>query len=1048
MRDIQAWLDSLGLAHLTPVFEAARIDMELLAELTDAHLRELGIEALGDRMRLTRAIAALRPAPAVAAERRPVTVLDVMADDVETVRALAAEAGGHVEAGDGGATVFFGFPRAQEDAADRAVRLGLALRDACDGARIGIVSGEATVEAGVAVPAGDLPRRAAALRALARTGGLLIAEATRARAGPGFVYRAIDRRRLSDLAEIGPAWQVLGREAVGTRFRAANDGRLTPLVGRQRELDFLIERWRQSKAGEGQVVLLGGEPGIGKSRLAEALIERLRADKPVVFRYQGVAALSNTALHAMQAQVERVSRFQFGDDDATKLEKLRAAMVAEALEPEDFEALADMLALPLPTSRPPLSPDERKRRIFKAIAAQLLAVAQRSPTLILLEDAHWLDRTSIELNDVVAELIRDQPVMMLATHRPGFAAPWVEHDNVTAIDLGTLNAGEAAQMLGALVGGRLPPAVMRRILARAEGNPLHLEELARTVLNQRAPNELGDSFEVPSTLQDSLQARIDQLGAAKPLALAAAAIGREWSVDLAGAVLGLDAAALEVQTQALRESGLAYPVAEAAVPTWTFKHALVRDAAYAMVPPEQRRRLHTTIAEVIRDRFALLAAQRPELLAQHHTAAENWAEAASGWRAAAAQAAAGSAHAEAMSNARRGLELLHRLDDKTARAAGELELRLVLGLGYQALHGFADQAVEIELTRAWTLAEDVGDDEQRAEILGALFSFYFVRGDLARARERAEAGIALARHAGHADREASARAELGNVLFWQGDFVTADAELAACQRAVEQIDSFRPTQGQWDPRVNVHAYRSWTLWMLGKPAAAQASAARAVAQAEALQQPFAASLALLWSFYTLHACGLFDAAADRLAALRNISEARNYPFWRARCRAAEARLCLDRGQVDDAAAMLEESARLSRQTGAAPDRAWQAAIGAELAAARGDTAGALAQFDQVLAAAQAKRELHWEAELHRLRAGLLEGEAAEAALQQALAVAHRQRAVALALRAAVDLAQRLAARGDKGAARDLLRPVLDAIDDDDGGDRGVAAARALLQGLD
>lgn len=1048
MRDIKAWLESLGLSHLVPTFEAERIDLDVLPDLGDEQLKELGITAMGDRMRLRRGIADLRPAAAtIGAERRQVTVLSLGAGDTPAARATIEAAGGHlVEAQDGSLNVMFGFPTAQEDAADRAVRLGLALREASPQGRIGAATGMMTIEAGSAEPVGDVTARAQALQELARPGSLLIAETTRIMAGAGFVYRGVDRRRLSEARETSAVWQVLGRETVATRYKAERGVKMMPLVGRQRELDFLVDRWRQAKGGEGQVVLVAGEAGIGKSRLVEALAERLSADQPVIFRYQGVAALSNTALHAMTAQVERVSRFQFGDDDATKLEKLRAAMVPEALDDEDFDALATMLAIPLPTPQPAMSADERKRRMFKAITSQLLAVAQRSPTLIVIEDAHWLDPTSNELNDLVASLIVDQPVMMLVTHRPGFTASWGEHGNVTAIQLGTLNASEAAQMLGALAGGRLPPASMRRILARAEGNPLYLEELARAVLENQAPAIAGADPDVPATLQDSLQTRIDLLGRAKPVAQAAAAIGREWSVDLLRNVLDLEAAALEAHLQALREAGLAHPVADAAVPTYAFKHALIRDAAYATLPPDQRRRLHAAIAGIVRDKFPLLAAQRPELLAQHFTAADSWPQAVAAWRQAAATAAASSSHAEAMSNARRGLELLHRLDSQQAREVGELELRLVLGLGYQALKGYADPSVETELGRAWTLADNVGSDEQRSDILSGLMHFYFLRGDARRAREQAEACIALTRRAGMTARLASAKAELGDVLFWLGDFQGARAELDGCLEIVKRLQSVGDMRAQLDPRVVGHAYRGLVLWYLGYPAQARDDAQEAVRQARLARQPLALATALMWAYYVHYIRGDTATATALMVELRKLSDSHGFTFWRSRCRGAEAQLCLDRGEIGDAAALLDESTALMRDTGTVRERSWQLSVAARLAVAQGRTADAMSLLDDALAASKATKEEHLMAEVHRFRARLLPDDKAIPELQTAIAVAQRQQAKSLELRAAIDLARRHQHAGDGAAARAVLQPVVDWFTEDDG-DRALASARKLLARL-
>jgi class 3 adenylate cyclase len=545
-----------------------------------------------------------------------------------------------------GVLVYFGYPEAHEDDAERAVRSGLAVIEAVGrlsapeplNVRVGIANGLVVVgdligagpaqERGVV---GETPNLAARLQALARPGTLVVAESTRRQIGALFELEDLGPQPLAGFADPLRAWRVLGESSVLSRFEALRS-EATPLVGRDEELDLLQRRWRQATAGEGQVVLLSGEPGIGKSRLTAALSQRIEAEPYTRLRYFCSPHHQEIALRPFIGQLERAAGLARDDTTATKLDKLEA-LLGDAAEPGDISLIAEMLSLSGGERFPSLdlSPQRQKERTLAALLRQLQALARRQPVLMICEDLHWIDPISREALDLTVDKITDLPVLLVATYRPEFQPPWAGQSQVTVITLNRLRRSEGAAMVRRLAGDFeiLPPDVVDEIVERTDGVPLFVEEVTKAVVE--AGPDRGHvsvspvpavSATVPATLHVSLMARIDRLGpAAKQTAQVGAAIGRDFSYELLAAVAQLTEPELQDALRRLGEAGLVFQRGAPPAAEYLFKHALVQDTAYSTLLKSRRQQIHARIARTLEEMFADIVASQPALLAQHCTEA-------------------------------------------------------------------------------------------------------------------------------------------------------------------------------------------------------------------------------------------------------------------------------------------------------------------------------------------------------------------------------------------------------------------------------------------
>ena len=685
--DVVVWLRSLGLGKYEAAFRENEIDETVLPSLTHETLKELGVASIGHRRKLLDAIAALRndtsaqgpssdlktapaapsAAPEDRAERRQVTVMlsdlvgstalsarmdpEDLREVISTYQKCVGETvlrfGGFVAQfmGDG-VLVYFGYPQAHEDDAERAVRAGLELVAAVTGlkthaalqTRVGIATGLVVVGDLIGSGAsqqqaiiGETPNLAARLQGIAEPNSTVIAESTRKLVGNLFELQDLGAQDLKGI--VGPvrAWAALRPASVESRFEALHASGLTALVGREEELQVLMQRWSQAKSGQGQVVLLSGEAGIGKSRLTAALMERLAGEPQMRLRYFCSPQHIDSPFYPIIGRIERAAGFTREDTPTDKLNKLDAMLARNATSPQDASLLAEMLSLPNDGRYPVLglTPQQRRERTVDALTTQLMSLTSRHPVLMILEDAHWSDPSTLEMLGRTVKSIASLRVLFVVTFRPEFEPTWIGQSHVTTFTINRLTRREVDIMIDNLAGGQAVPASIRQdIMERSDGVPLFVEEVTKAVLegdNQTAPGQItnvpASRSVVPATLQASLMARLDRLGVAKEVAQIGAAIGREFSYALLAAVVPQSEVELHLALDRLVAAGLLFRQGDPPQATYLFKHALVQDAAYGTLLREPKRALHARIGEVLESQFHDIANQQPELLAHHCTEA-------------------------------------------------------------------------------------------------------------------------------------------------------------------------------------------------------------------------------------------------------------------------------------------------------------------------------------------------------------------------------------------------------------------------------------------
>ncbi|MBS1236389.1 MAG: adenylate cyclase, partial [Proteobacteria bacterium] len=835
MRTVKQWLDELGLPQYAELFADNDVDFEALCLLTDAELEKVGV-SLGHRKKLLKALGELgerrAPAPGTElvgpnlgppdassseAERRQLTVMfcdlvgstelstkldpEQLRDLMQAYQCACREAIEHYEGhiaqylGDG-LMVYFGWPRAHEDDAVRAIRAGLEVTQAISElqtsvpmrARVGIHTGLVVVgETGRGdasspkAAVGETPNIAARLQALAEPGSVVVSERTRGLAAGLFEYAELGTPPLKGVAEPLRAFRVIGSRATDSFFDASrSESALTPLVGREEEVALLLRRWQQAQEGEGQVVLIGGEPGIGKSRLTRVLQERLASENYIALRYQCSPFHVHSALHAVIEQLERAAGFTRDDTPEQRLDKLEAVLAGgKARVAEVAPLLAAMLSLPLDRYPPlNLSPQKQRDKTLEALAGQVEALAQRQPVLMIYEDVHWIDTTTQEVLDLLVPRLLTLPVLLILTHRPEYSAKWAGQAHATLLGLTRLGSRQGAELVTRVAGRKaLPAEVLERIVAHTDGVPLFVEELTKSILESKLLREEGSRYvlegalptlAIPTTLRDLLIARLDRLGPARELAQIGACIGREFSYDLLAAVSPQQGAKLDAAVGKLTASGLLFRRGTPPEATYTFKHALVQDAAYDSLLKSRRVQLHAQIAQVLEKRFRESAVIAPELVARHYTEAGLATQALPYWRQAGETAYQRSANQDAITHLRQGLTLLQALPDGAERAHIEVGLHAFLGLASAAAKGYASPEAEDAYRKAHELCRQIGGAAQLFPVIYGLFMFHWTRGNLELAHQFAEQLLAAGESVGDVSLRLVGESALGNILWHMG----------------------------------------------------------------------------------------------------------------------------------------------------------------------------------------------------------------------------------------------------------------------------------------
>jgi class 3 adenylate cyclase/tetratricopeptide (TPR) repeat protein len=1108
MQQMADWLEKLGMSEYAKPFAENRIDFSVLPDLTDQDLEKLGV-LLGDRRKILRAIAelagavAVSPQPALAepkiqdtAERRQVTVMfcDLVGStalsarmDLEDLREVisvyqkcVAET---VRRFDGfvakymgdGVLAYFGYPQAHEDDAERAVRAGLELIAVVAGlktraslqTRVGIATGLVVVgdligsgEAQERGIVGETPNLAARLQGIAEPNRVVIAEGTRRLLGNLFELEHLGARDLKGI--VGPvrAWAALRASSVEGRFEALHASGLTALVGREEELELLLRRWARAKTGEGQVVLLSGEAGIGKSRLTAALLERLATEPHTRLRYFCSPQHTDSALYPIISQMERAAGFAHDDTPQAKLDKLDAVLAQSFTPRQDAALFAEMLSLPNDERYPTfdLAPEQRRQRTMEALIAETEALTRQTPVLMIFEDAHWADPTSLELFGRAVDRIESLGVLLIVTFRPDFAPPWIGRPHVTALTINRLARRDIDAMIDRVVGNKLLPTSIRQdIIERTDGIPLFVEEMTKAVLEAESEGEArrtaatvpSPALAVPASLHASLMARLDRLGPAKEVAQIGAAIGREFSHAMLAAVVRKPEAELNSALDRLIAAGLLFRQGVPPHATYLFKHALVQDAAYGTLLREPRRALHARIAETLESQFAEIAESKPELLARHCTEAGLTDKAVGLWLKAGQQAVARSAMLEAEALLRRGLTLVSHLTDSISRQEHELDLLIALGRALSQTQGFHTQAAGEAYSRARQLCDQLRRPRKLVPILYGQWVNCFVGLESKRAEQFAAEMLKLGEVGDDTITRVVAYRVSGATNLFLGDFRAARAYL---EQGLELYDP-----AQWaiyaeltsvDTRVALLGYLAQTLACCGYLDQARSRCDEGVAEARATSHAptLAHILFVTWCVgWSAHAePSTLLPYVDELLAL---SADRELVFWHNAGMASRGWCLAMSGRGEEGIALLTGGLSYHRATNFGP---LFLTLLADACRTIGQPGAALAHLAGAAHQAEATSVRWCQCETLRMRGILLtltgDRLGAEASFRDAIALAQQQSAKFFELRAALDLARHWRAQGKHDDAQDLLAPIygwftegFDTLD--------LKEAKALLDGL-
>jgi len=1083
--DIRQWLEELGLGRYADTFVDNGVDFDIITELDDSDLEKLKVN-LGDRKRLQRIIAQLdvngpndigddisnepdlHSSPA---ERRQLTVMfcdlvgsttlsqqldpedlrNVMRQYQDAAAGAVTRYGGHVAKylGDG-VLAYFGWPIAYEDQAERAVQAGLEATATVTDirldsgeklfARVGIASGQVVIgdligdaSSDRESVSGETPNLAARLQNIAEPGQVLVGATTRRLIGTTFELQDLGPQILKGFKDKIPAWQVIGKSSAESRFEAAHIGALTGLAGRDNELGLLRERWDFAVNGEGQLVLLSGEAGIGKSRLVQAVREHLINQPHFQLRYQCSPYHTNSSFYPIIQRLEHAAKFAADDSVDEKLDKLESLL---AMSEEDVDPAAPLFAslLSLPNEArygiPIMTPQQRRSQTINALVDQVMALARQRPVLFVLEDAHWIDPTSEELIGELVTAVSEAAVFLLITHRPEYMPPWSAQAHTTAIMLNRLSRAQSAEIVAATGSNSLDSKIIEHIVDRADGVPLFLEELTSFSLENEAR---GDRTEIPATLHALLMARLDHLEDAKEVAQVGAVIGREFSYALLSELIDLEAEKLQAALDRLVHSGLVFRRGALELEMFIFKHALVRDEAYSSLLLSERRRLHHQVADTIIRIFPEMDLQQPDTLARHLTDAGEIERAIPFWQRAADRAATASACAEAEQLSKIGLDMLQELPRSVERNAQKLQLLLTLGSVLMPMRGFASPEVGEVYAQAHEVSQHVDDTGKKFAATWGYWMYSYQSGVQIQAENLAAEVLTISEEDKDTGRRLQAHHAAWTLLSMTGD-------LNQCQSHIQQGKLLYDVDmhfdhahhfGGHDPGVCCWNHAGMIDWVLGYPDDARQDALTACALADQLSHPFSQMLSRVFAGWT-YQC-LLDPAGTEAMAAEAIAIGAEHGFhqylgvmaifqaWARTSTIPEA----------DCVAALQDGLDSFHATGSSARLAYFLSVVADGCRKLGKIDEGLSVVEEGLQCVEQHGQTRWAPELHRLKGRLLlmqsrpNVEAVETTYRKALTMTKEQMAKSLELRVATDLARLLQDQGRENESRDLLQPIYD-----------------------
>jgi predicted ATPase/adenylylsulfate kinase-like enzyme len=940
--------------------------------------------------------------------------------------------------------------------------------------RIGVATGSVVVgegsrgdnaEAKLAV--GETPNLAARLQGLAGPGEIVIASTTRRLVGDAFELSDLGARPLKGIAEPVRAWRVEALHRTEGRFEAVHGGvALTPLVGREEEVELLLRRWKLAKDGEGQVVLLCGEPGIGKSRITQVLRERLAVEPHTRLRYQCSPFHTNSALHPVIEQFERAAGFAREDTAEQRLDKMQALLVGSQQQVVESAPLFAAL-LSLPTERYPplnLSPQKQKEKTLEALAGQIEALARRQPVLMIYEDVHWIDATTQEAMELLVPRLRDLPVLLIVTYRPEYSPRWTDKAHVTLLSLNRLGRRQGAELVAKVTGGKtLPQEVLEQIVAHTDGVPLFVEELTKSVLESKLLRDTGDRYfldgplpalAIPTTLRDSLIARLDRLAPVRELAQIGACIGREFSYELLAMVSPFKGARLEEALEQLTKTGLVFRRGAPPDATYTFQHALVQDAAYDSLLKSRRVQLHAQIAEALERDFSGRLANEPEVLALHFTQAGLSERAVPYWMRAGQRALARVALPEAVGHLTTALSVNERLPGCVERDRQELHIRVTLATAYLAFRGWAAVEIVQALRPARDLAMRLGADGELVTILVYLWVHHGTRCEYPRSLELIGELDTLAKSGEDSSAFLVARWTKAITYCQMGDFKRAH------QSAEQLVLAYDPERHSllvhafnMDIKCDTLVWDGYALWALGYPDQAKRAAAELIEQARRLGHAFNLCWTLLGGTFALLLLGETHLARQWVAEAHAIAREQALAYvadvW---VSLLDGFALIEQGDHAEGYAKLTPAIKAWRDAGALLLIPWSNVARAEalMGLKRFDEARAL--LDEAVQTIDRTGHRMREAEVHRVFGDLErqqlapDVQAAEKSFLKALEVSRSQDAKGWELRAATSLARLWQSQGKRKEAHDLLAPIYNWFTE--GFDtKDLKEAKALLEAL-
>ena len=838
------------------------------------------------------------------------------------------------------------------------------------------------------------------------------------------------------------AWQVLSPRLSASRFESYRSSQLTNFVGREQEISLLLGRWHEAVDGEGQVVLLCGEAGIGKSRIARSLCDGLADERYQTIQFQCSPYHLNTALYPATTFLRQAAGLTSQDSAQVQLQKLDVMARESGIENQDtVSLLADLLSIRGDHQYPPLtvSSETRKDMTLEALVHHLRGLAARSPVLFIVEDAHWIDPTTLDLMTRIIDRIRQMRVLLVITFRPDFKPVWSEYSHVTSLTLSRLPRRHSAELVAAITGGKvLPPEVQQAILAKTDGVPLYIEALTENVLESGLLTEGNESFTlkgplkelpIPDSLQALLMQRVDRLGPAKDIVQTGAAIGREFTYELLRATVDATDTQLRNALDHFVASGLIFQEGEIPLATYHFKHALVQEAAYSTLPKKPRRVLHARIATTLERRFAERVKMEPELLAYHYEQAGLTVQAIDYRHRAARRDAERSANIEALNHFNKALELLKDLPQGPERNALELEILIARGVPLVSVKGYASDETEQNYRRAKDLSQEHSGSVHQFRAIWGLWIFHLVRGQLANARDLAENLLALANREQSPDLLIEAHRILGSTYFFLGRFDEAKTHLLTAQSLYDpnlhRSHAFLYAQ---DPGITAASYLARALWILGEVEQAKMLALEVVGMARELEHPFTRVITLVylsWIYSTFR-------DANRTLELTNeaIAVSTHYSFALGLALATtfQGWALAENGQEEGLDKLLRGISAI-RLTGAGLNHTFTLALLAEIYLRHKRIDEGLGVIEDALTLAVTGGERFWHAELLRLKGELLLGQsdesvlAAEQCLCDAMKIAQDQHAKMLELRTATSLARLWKTRSKVEEARRILNAV-------------------------